>query len=221
MPYTKPSSLSALILVNLIPLLGVIFLGWDAAMILFLYWFENIVIGIYNVQKIKKARGKSSPEEVEKLAGYKSDDTSAADMKTKKALAGFFVMHYGIFTFVHGMFIVILFGLPDIFNFSLYIALASLFVSHGISYRQNFIENGEFMNASPEHMFVQPYKRIVIIHLTILASGFLISTLGEPIIGLIILVALKLGIDIYAHNKEHKKFQNYGTHAKTNQDIPA
>ncbi len=47
----KPSGL-ALIAANLLPLLGVIFLGWDAFAILLLYWAENVVIGAINVLKI-------------------------------------------------------------------------------------------------------------------------------------------------------------------------
>ncbi len=53
-----PSAL-ALVLVNLIPLLGAIFLGWNAFDVIFLYWLENIVVGFYTVIKMLFARGRS------------------------------------------------------------------------------------------------------------------------------------------------------------------
>ena len=45
-------SLIILILVNLLPIFGVIYAGWDIFEIVVLYWFENVVIGLVNVLKI-------------------------------------------------------------------------------------------------------------------------------------------------------------------------
>jgi Family of unknown function (DUF6498) len=52
-----PSSLSValLIAVNLIPLFGVMFLGWDLFPIMILYWLENGIIGLFNLPKIALA----------------------------------------------------------------------------------------------------------------------------------------------------------------------
>jgi len=50
----------------------------------------------------------------------------------------------------------------------------------------------------------QPYGRVVIMHLTIMAGGFLGMTLGAPVLGLIVLVMLKTVIDILAHLRQHK-----------------
>lgn len=46
------SSSILLILVNLLPLGGAIFLDWKIFPIMMLYWFENIVIGIFNVLRL-------------------------------------------------------------------------------------------------------------------------------------------------------------------------
>jgi len=219
MLYTKPTVLFTLVLANLIPLFGVLFFGWDASTILFLYWCENIVIGIYNFKKIKKAQGKPTPKDTIELTGYMSNNKSAADVKSKTLLALFFAIHYGMFTFVHGIFVLILFGIPDISSRSFFLALTSLFISHGISYYQNFIGNKEYMQASPQRIFIQPYRRVIIMHLTILASGFFIHRVGEPLVGLIILIIIKIFIDIYTHTHEHKKLQSYETLTNANQNI--
>jgi len=50
--YLSNVSLIALLIANIIPLFGVLFLEWDAFSIVLLYWAENLVIGFYNVLKI-------------------------------------------------------------------------------------------------------------------------------------------------------------------------
>lgn len=46
-----------LVAANLVPLVGVLFLGWSLWTILVLYWLENGVIGFFNVLKMAAARG--------------------------------------------------------------------------------------------------------------------------------------------------------------------
>jgi hypothetical protein len=52
----------------------------------------------------------------------------------------------------------------------------------------------------------QPYGRVVVLHVTIIAGGFLIGSFGSPIFALIMLLVLKTVIDIQAHLREHKKY---------------
>ena len=44
--------LLALVLANLIPLFGVLYLDWDVGSIVVLYWAENLIIGGYTVLKM-------------------------------------------------------------------------------------------------------------------------------------------------------------------------
>ena len=48
-----------------------------------------------------------------------------------------------------------------------------------------------------------PDDALIILHLTILIGGFLVMALGSPIIGLILLIALKTFIDLKSHIKQH------------------
>jgi hypothetical protein len=43
-----------------------------------------------------------------------------------------------------------------------------------------------------------PYGRIVVLHVTLIASGFLVQALKAPVAGALLLVALKLGYDLVA-----------------------
>ena len=47
----------ALIVANPVPLVGVLFLGWNVWMILIVYWLENGIVGVFNVLKMLKAEG--------------------------------------------------------------------------------------------------------------------------------------------------------------------
>ncbi len=129
-------------------------------------------------------------------------------------------MHYGIFTLVHGIFIFIIFGgffeetepssVFDVFgNFAdlqLWWAISALVISHTISFFTNYIGKGEYKNATLNQLMGQPYGRVVILHITIIIGGFLVALFGSPVVGLILLIALKTFIDIKTHLKQHTIF---------------
>ena len=58
--YTVGSSFGAvvaLVVANSIPLVGVLFFGWDVWTILIVYWVENGIVGVFNVLKMWLAEG--------------------------------------------------------------------------------------------------------------------------------------------------------------------
>jgi Family of unknown function (DUF6498) len=211
-----PSSLSVglLIAVNLIPLVGVMFLGWGLFLIMVLYWLENGIIGLFNLPKIALA---SAP------VGALPDGPILARTNALPGLPGrgffmiFFAFHYGMFWVVHGIFVFALFRgsgspfsrtgnplaveLPGWWT----LAAASLFLSHGVSFVTNFLGKREYLAVSPQQQMGEPYSRVVVLHVTILAGGFLVEILGTPVAALVLLVVLKTAIDVRAHLKEHRK----------------
>jgi hypothetical protein len=92
----------ALIVANAIPLFGAAFLGWNVWTILIVYWLENGVVGFYNVLKILRAEGTIDPASAWQMNGRPMNDVG------RRAIAGFFVIHYGIFWVVHGIFVLTL-----------------------------------------------------------------------------------------------------------------
>jgi hypothetical protein len=192
-------STAALILFNLIPLIGVLFLDWNLSSIMVLYWFENVIIGFYNALKMAKAEGKTPQSKL--YSGNK-----AVTLAQKSSLILFFIVHFGMFTFGHGVFVFVFFGrdLPALS--SLLPAALCLFVSHGISYVYNFIRNQEYKRVAFQDLFFQPYKRILIMHITIVIGAFIAFQLEQPTFFLILLIFLKIVVDILSHKKEHTKF---------------
>ena len=181
-------SIFLLILANLAPLLGSLFLGWNLFSIIFIFWAENLVIGFYNIFRIVKA------------------DKDKVNIGVKIFSAIFFTFHYGMFTLVHGVFVFAFFGNNSggFNNFlGILTSVSFLFISHGYSYFSNYIGKGEYKKVSFGEVMMAPYGRIVVLHLTIIFGGFIIMALNAPQIVVSLLVLIKIFVDISAHKKEH------------------
>ena len=194
----------ALIIANLVSVGGVLFFGWEVFPLMFLFWSENVVVGIFNVLKMIFAGG-----------------GGGIGQAVKFFLIPFFCVHYGIFTLVHGVFVCVLFGgglngggspFDSVATFSrtmheyhLGWGILGLIISRGISFVTNYINNGEYKTATAPMLMTQPYGRIIVLHLAILGGGFLMMALHSPTLGLLLLVVLKTLLDLGAHLREHNK----------------
>lgn len=217
-----------LVAVNLLPLAGVAFWGWSLMMILVLYWVESGIVGIVNIFKIAKAQGggDASPFTVSgnritiSLAGV------AAGM-SRGPIIGFFVMHYGIFWIVHGVFVFLLplfAGLssptfdPDAPGFGfgpmdfgplpfdgLLLGAVLLTASHVVSYFTNYIGRGEYLVATPGGQMISVYPRVIVLHVTIVAGAGVIALFGTPLAALVLLVGAKTVIDLVLHLRQHRE----------------
>ena len=65
----------------------------------------------------------------------------------------------------------------------------------------------EFENATTEQLMQQPYKRIVLLHVAIIAGGFAVMLLGPPLPLLVLIVIGKIALDIHLHRREHRPRQ--------------
>lgn len=227
---TKRMSVISLALANVVPMAGAIFFGWEVFDILLLYWFETAIIGVYFIGKLFVIVSHSAIPQI----GSKHPATAliqpGSPVRTVGGLlaAGFFIMHYGGFMTVHLVFLFAMFGPPLMSGvtgfFSLDILLqgigtvglgiAALAVSHGISFIRNFVQQQEFTKTTLRQVLFMPYQRIIIMHLTLIASAFVVSYFDEPLFGLLIMIVLKIITDIYSHLREHARYTD-----NTNRDI--
>jgi len=204
----SPSAL-VLIATNLVPVFGVFFAGWDVGSIMAIYWLENVAIGFLNIVKMLLARG------------------DRAILPARIALAAFFAVHYGIFTLVHGVFVFLIFQKDGIFGgggggpmahaatapfaamggaIQAYgLAFLALFGSHLFSLFANYLGRGEYREKGVQAVMMQPYGRIVVLHLTIILGAFVTMALGSPKPVILLLVFLKTYADVFFHLKEHNK----------------
>lgn len=206
----RRASLALLVLVNLLPLVGVLYFDWDVAGLMVLYWSENLVLGFYTLAKMLI---------ISPLGGL--------------GLGTFFCIHYGGFCAGHGVFITTLLldqkfeAMPGdpwplflvfpqlLINVVRQViqyapaewmfAFAALFASHGVSFVLNFLLGPEREESSLSQLMSAPYGRIFVLHITIIAGGIAVIALGQPIGMLLVLVLVKLGLDVKLHLRQHRK----------------
>lgn len=212
-------SLITLIGANLIPLAGVFFFNWDVTFIVLLYWAENLIAGFYNILKIALVRKNGSTFSPEKFfiipffcihyggfcavhglfltVFFKIGESSSAFPANEETWP------------LHLVFIQLLFNVvakiwanrpPEMIW-----AILGLFISHGVSFVENFILGGEYRNSTTKQLMSQPYQRIMVMHVAIIAAGIFVMKYNSPMPMLIILIFLKIVFDIFLHRRMHKK----------------
>lgn len=207
-----------LILANMIPLAGVMFFGWSCFEVVFLYWLENIVIGLVNVLKFISFGALTSIKK-SRAAPWYLPFVGAIIMCIP---AAFFAFHYGFFCYGHGVFVFSLLGggpfrdtgsssfglIDDVWQAlkgGLWFGLIALALSHGISFVYNFLFRQEYLKVDPGTLMGAPYGRIVILHVALIFGAFAIAGLGSPVFLVVFLVLLKIGLDLALHLQERVK----------------
>ena len=197
----KPLSAWVLVAANLVPLAGVLLWNWSVFALIALFWMENVIVGVFFALRMLLA-----------------DPRDPALWAAKVFLVPFFCFHYGMFTAVHGLFVFGLFGgkaydphglqvlepaLRAAQDLGLWLPLAALLASHGFSFLWNYLWRGEFRRAKLTELMAKPYGRVVVLHMAIILGAIGTLALGSPLWALLVLLALKIGLDLKAHLKEH------------------
>ena len=213
---------------NLLSLGVALWLGWSPALILLLFWAENIVVALWQLPRILLAGdGKKGvlaglvqhalgneeriPAEVaravvEEMAGH-------LPRVSNLFVAAFFLVHYGLFTYGHGLFVFQLFlhqemTLDNVLAFfsqkGVMLALVGLMISHGAGFFSD-LASGRLATANPARVMGEPYHRIVVLHLVVLGSAFALTFLEAPVVGIVMLALVKTFMDVYLYRKQQKK----------------
>ena len=193
-PLTPGTGL-VLIAANVVPLAGVLLWGWRLADVMVLFWAESAIVAFYTLLKMGVVgRWLAIPGGV------------------------FFLGHFGAFMAIHFLFIYEIFvrglhaggrepalreALTGVFV-PLWPALAALFLSHGVSFAANFLGRHEYRRASLKTLMAAPYNRVVLMQLTLIFGGGLALALNDTRPALVLLVALKIAADLYAHRRERR-----------------
>lgn len=193
----RTPSVIALLIANLLPLYGVVALGWDLISLIMVYWLETGIIGFFAILNI-----------------------ALVTRPMALLLVPFFIVHFGGFMAGHLVFLIMLFSAEQVAGFSgipgfvretiaskgLWFAVAGLFVSHATAFvvyvlipwlravwrgtlNTRDVETGPIMMA--------PYGRIIVMHLTIIFGAILVTTFNNKLALLVLLVALKTATDLW------------------------
>jgi len=185
------ASITLLILVNLIPVIGVLTWNWDLGTLLVLYWLESLIIGFFNLFKISQ----SKPEPA-----------------TRIWTSLFFTFHYGIFWIVHGVFLIAMLipkidaANPDLkFPFASLVAvnlkwvLLAFFLSHGFSYLRDYLTIPESERRTTIAQMFVPYGRVLVLHIVILLGAFLLAEKSRVVEVLLLFTGAKIVLDLVTY----------------------
>ena len=190
------ASLWVLLLSNIIVIYIALTEGWNLTTLLWVYWFQSIVIGFFHFIRILQLQEFST--EGFKINGQPAQPTRG----TKIFTAYFFLFHYGIFHIVYLVFLLTgtfteTYGESLNITESKAILYAALvfFINHLFSFFYNRPRDTKKQNIGA--LMFYPYARILPMHLTIILSSLFTSAL-------LFFLVLKTFSDILMHVIEHK-----------------
>ncbi len=190
--------LVALLAYTALPLVGVLLLGWDWREIVLLYWLENISIGVATLIKLLRsddAPGGNDPATVDTL---RMNGRLVRGDGDGRALAGFFAMHYGIFTLVYGVFVVLLVAgvMVPVDSETPVNWWGALLVWLVAGTAQVLVALfGPLPEQRGSRLMLSAYGRVIVLQVTVVVGISLIETLGWPAAAAVLLIALHALID--------------------------
>ncbi|WP_315835534.1 DUF6498-containing protein [Bradyrhizobium prioriisuperbiae] len=198
-----------LIASNLVPIAGILWWDWDAFVLLSLYWLETAVFGFWMILRI--------------LAFSQAGSTGAGrSLLSAVGLAGFFMVHAGIFMSAHMVFLWALFSgawkaqLHDARDFirlivigkGLWLPLLALFVARGAVFVNDVVNRFVFRRPQPQPTGTDAivggfYQRIMLMHVAIIGGGLVAMQIGSAA-PLVVLVLLKTALDIHLERRRRR-----------------
>lgn len=191
-----------LILVNLIPVYGVWYEGWNAAQVFLVYCLETVIIGVINVIKMACVTLFVKPRDVWENKG---SSTTVSGL----FFIIFFIVHFGFFVFIQTQ---IFFGVSGIIKdssiFSSYskipavlghdgLLLLLIFITYyTLNTLYNFFLSGEYKIISMGTLMFQPYGRIFVQQFVVIIGSMFLA-LGFTDIFILILVIVKIGFELF------------------------
>ena len=183
--------LLSLLLANGVTIVLALLQDWNLSTVLAVYWFQSVAIGFFALVR---------------LLAVPAGDGGWSRLPSF-FLAAFFAVHYGLFhlvylVFLTGFFLAGSIGEADLPGIAL--GCAVFLVNHLVS----FLWYRPREETAPAAIFTEPYARIVPMHITIIAGGFVTAllpgALGTRLV-LLLFLLLKTAADVIAHQRKHAR----------------
>lgn len=171
--------------------------------VLWIYWAQSVIIGIFNFIKIISLKEFSTE-------GFKQGNKVVLPTKsTKISTAFFFLFHYGFFHFIYAVFLGSFssFGVSHSGSLNLnyfYYSSILFFINYLIEFINSYREPVTEIPNLGKIMFA-PYARIIPMHLTIILGGF-IAAAGSTFSAdtnltiIVLFTGIKTLVDIITHS---------------------
>lgn len=190
------------LLMNLVPLVGVIFYHWDPKGIFMVYCLETIIIGFFTILKMT-AVGFAQEKHVFNDANEKIVYMPASGFIL------FFICHYGLFVAIQtGLF----FSLSDIGGTGLFsgykqlwiylhnkqvlILLATFIGGYALSDFGVFLAEKAYKNEPMGLVMFSPYGRIFVQQFVVILGGFLLHFFNGAVF-MVIFISVKIWVENY------------------------
>ncbi len=201
----KDPTAVSLLISNLLTIFLAVLFGWNLIEVLWVYWGQSVIIGLFNFLKMLKISF--------------SQNENVGFLAMSLFMSFFFLVHYNGFHLGYMIFLLVFSFAPSGFvslvpiNFSTFlpiflITLIIFFVNHLFSflYYSKKIKNYSFgqTNFYIGKLMFRPYIRIVPMHLTIIFGTLFLSLGFFNSFVLIFFLLLKTFADLKMHINEHK-----------------
>ncbi len=191
-----------LIVVNLIPLYGVWFEGWNASEVFLVYCLETVIIGVVNVLKMACVT-----IFVKKTDTWENGGSST--MVSGWFFIFFFIVHYGFFVFVQTQIFFSVSGMiPDRAMLGSYAQIPALLGDNGkllllifIAYYTvqtffDFFATGKYKIISMGRLMFEPYMRIFVQQFVVILGSIFLS-FGAGKVFILIFVIAKIFFELF------------------------
>ena len=191
-----------ILVVDVFPILAILWLRWRAEALVFLYWLENLVIGGIALAQLILVSRAAGPQ----------------GLKLAAILGPFFIFHFGLFCYVHGIFLHTFVALSSGTDpgFLGPLGLVARALSSGaylpaflcliialqiVLLFRDFLQAEAHTKRDIRAEMSAPYQRIVILHLALFAGAASLIVLGDPLLGVLALLGLRILWGVYQTSK--------------------
>lgn len=208
--FYRDSSAISLILSNLVVMALAVFFNWSIATILWIYWLQSIIIGIFIIIKVLFGpatmffRGKTPGQGLLRAS------------REPIYIAGFVALFLGVTQFFYAMLILTLFGQLEGNEINeVILGGAIFFITHLFSFLKNYVFEKNAIGEKIDKVFFLPFfERVISLFLVVMLGALIVEfAQGLPFASLLpiergILVAFmlfKTATDVMGHVVLHKK----------------
>ena len=183
-----------ILLANLVPVVGVFWFGWDAILVVFAYWLEGTVVGLFTLLRIVWALPGYDPTPGTSVTyrrkGKNVSTNFTAKEMSKRAVVSAFVGVYGGLMLFYGFFL-LMFLIGDAtvekvtsrlsgFSTWLLTVLLFMFIQHAWSFYTDFVRGPEWAKSDPVFHFWRPFGRFILLHFVVIIGGLTTQGLSLP-----------------------------------------
>ena len=185
--------LPTLLVMNIFPLVGVLFFHWSFFAIIYIYWWETVIMSIFNILKMRRAKKPGVPNPNWKI---NNEVQTVADVNNKPKLMATYISIRFFTLFIYLVFIIVFIGMYsagqdgystaveiifflDTFMQVSIVVVFAYYLIDFITWRLSGMEH----ETSTSELAVPFDGRSIVMHIVIVLGAVSTSFLGEKLFG--------------------------------------